>query len=66
VPHCNVCHHPSRAEIARGLLNGVSYRALATQYGLSPSALSRHSRQLKQQLALQEHRGVQTGFLEQL
>ncbi len=48
---CSVCNHPSRAEIDRALLTGVPYRPLAARYGLSPSALSRHIRHLKQQLA---------------
>ena len=63
---CSVCNHPSRAEIDQGLLTGVSYRALAAQYGLSPSALSRHNRHLKQQLLLQEHRAVQNALLDHL
>ena len=52
---CTVCNHPSRAEIDRGLMAGVSYRGLAAQHGLSPSALSRHTHHLKRQLAFQEH-----------
>ena len=56
---CTVCNHPSRAEIDRGLLSGVSYRSLTAQYGLSPAALSRHTRHLQQQLALQEHHALQ-------
>ncbi len=38
---CTVCNHPARVEIDQGLLNGVSYRALAAPYGLTPSALCR-------------------------
>ena len=53
---CSVCTHPSRAEIDRGLMAGMAYRALAARYGLSPAALSRHTHHLKRQLALQEHR----------
>ena len=56
---CSVCTHPSRAEIDRGLLTGVPYRPLAAQYGLSPSALSRHTRHLKQEQTLQEHQARQ-------
>ena len=56
---CSVCNHPSRAEIDRALLAGFSYRPLTAQYGLSPSALSRHTRHLKQELAIQEYRAHQ-------
>ena len=56
---CTVCNHASRAEIDRALLAGFSYRSLAAQYGLSPSAFSRHTRHLQQQLALQEHHALQ-------
>ncbi|MBI4794486.1 MAG: hypothetical protein HY790_01345 [Deltaproteobacteria bacterium] len=66
---CSVCNHPSRVEIDRGLLNGVSYRALAAPYGLSPSSLCRHTRHLQQQMDLHElhaHREAQKALLEQL
>jgi len=56
---CSVCNHPSQAEIDRGLLAGLPYRPLAARYGLSPSALSRHTRHLRQEMALQEHRARQ-------
>ena len=58
---CSVCTHPSRAEIDRALLAGLPYRPLAARYGLSPSALSRHTCHLNQKLALQEHRAHQAG-----
>ena len=51
---CTVCHHPSLAEIDRHLMNGMSLRLLAALYGLSPSALSRHTKHLRQALAAQE------------
>jgi DNA-binding transcriptional ArsR family regulator len=66
---CSICNHPSRAEIDRGLLNGVPYRPLAAQHGLSPSSLSRHLRHLKQEIALQErqaHQAQHQAALEQL
>ena len=66
---CSICNHPSRDEIDQALLTGVTYRPLAAQYGLSPSALSRHIRHLKQQLALQEnhaHQAQQQALLDHL
>ncbi len=63
---CSICNHPSRDEIDQALLTWVTYRPLAAQYGLSPSALSRH---LKQQLALQEnhaHQAQQQALLDHL
>lgn len=47
---CTVCTHDSRQEIDRALLAGVSYRTLAAQNGLSPSALCRHTRHLARYL----------------
>jgi hypothetical protein len=69
VPRCSVCSHPSRPEIDRGLINGVPYRSLGGQFGLSPSALCRHTKHLARQLDWQqsqqeEHR--QAAILEHL
>jgi hypothetical protein len=53
---CTVCRHESLEEIDRALLNGVAYRTLAAQYGLSPSALCRHTRHLaRYREAIQRH-----------
>lgn len=43
---CTVCRHEAREQIDRALLAGVAYRTLAAQYGLSSSALCRHTRHL--------------------
>jgi hypothetical protein len=43
---CSVCSHEKLAEIDRALLSGVTYRTLAAQYGLSASALCRHTKHL--------------------
>jgi DNA invertase Pin-like site-specific DNA recombinase len=32
---CRVCNHPRSAEIGRDLLHGLSYRAIAKQYGVA-------------------------------
>ena len=40
---CAVCSHPSRAEIDRLLVEKVSLRDIAGQFGVSRSALSRHA-----------------------
>ena len=39
---CTVCIHEKVEEINQALLNGVSYRDIAGQYGLSDSAIDRH------------------------
>ncbi len=53
VSRCSVCNHHSLPEIDRGLINGVPLRTLAADYGLSPSALCRHLKHLRRQLALE-------------
>ena len=32
---CSICNHPQRVEIDKALVAGVSYRAIASQYGVS-------------------------------
>jgi hypothetical protein len=54
VKRCSVCSHPSRPDIDLGLMHRVPYRALAAQFGLSPSALSRHIKHLARQRRLQQ------------
>ncbi len=56
---CSVCHHPSLPEIDRALINGMSLRPLAALYGLSPSALSRHTKHLRRHLEDQHHQAQQ-------
>jgi IS30 family transposase len=66
---CSICNHPSRAEVDRGLMAGVSRSSLAEQYGVSKAALSRHLRHLRKEIALQEHQAYQAqqqAVLEQL
>ncbi len=43
---CTVCSHAKLEEIDRALMAGVAYRTLAAQYGLSASALCRHTKHL--------------------
>ena len=50
VQRCSVCSHPSRPEIDRGLMQGLTYRSLAGQFALSPSALCRHTKHLARHL----------------
>ena len=57
---CSVCHHPALAEIDRALISGMSLRPLAALYGLSPSALSRHTKHLRRALETQHHEDQQT------
>jgi hypothetical protein len=47
---CTVCHHASLPEIDRELTRGVPYRTLAAQFGLSASALRRHTKHLVRHL----------------
>ena len=56
---CTVCHHPALAEIDRALMQGLSLRPLASLYGLSPSALSRHTKHLRRHLEDQRHQDQQ-------
>ena len=56
---CSVCHHPALAEIDRALMQGLSLRPLASLYGLSPSALSRHTKHLRRHLEDQRHQDQQ-------
>ncbi len=66
---CTVCNHAERPEIDRLLIRGVPYRALAEQFGLSSSALRRHTkhlgRALDQQRLQQDQAGL-TALLEHL
>jgi hypothetical protein len=69
VQRCSVCSHPSRPEIDRGLIDGVPYRSLGGQFGLSPSALCRHTKHLARHLdweQRQEDAARQAALLEQL
>jgi hypothetical protein len=69
VKRCSVCSHDSHFEINRHLLAGVPYRALAAQYGLSPSALCRHAKHIARQRQLhlrQQDREYQDGIMEKL
>ncbi len=69
VQRYSVCSHPSRLEIDRGLMQGVPYRNLAGQFGVTPSALSRHVKHLARQRDLQqrqEDQSYQAALLEKL
>jgi hypothetical protein len=59
---CTVCHHPALSEIDRALLNGTSLRPLAALYGLSSSALSRHTKHLRRHLESQHRQDQQAQF----
>ena len=50
---CTVCNHPSRPEIDRALIQGVALRTLAATHALSASALCRHTRHIRHQLAVE-------------
>lgn len=68
-PRCSVCSHPSLREIDRGLLAGTPYLSLPAQYGLSPSAICRHTKHLAHQLDLrrdEQERSHQAALLERL
>jgi DNA-binding transcriptional ArsR family regulator len=59
---CTVCHHPALAEIDRALMQGMSLHPLAALYGLSPSALSRHTKHLRRALADQSRQDQEAQF----
>ncbi len=69
VKRCSVCNHPSRPEIDQGLMAAVPYRTLAGQFGLSPSALCRHTKHLARALDAQqrcEDESQQAALLDRL
>jgi transposase len=39
---CTVCNHPDVKLINKAIVDGISYRGIAKQYGLSLSAIKRH------------------------
>lgn len=41
---CTICSHPNRDEIDRALVDGVSFRTIAHQWGVSADALKRHKK----------------------
>jgi transposase len=41
---CNVCIHSAQSEIDKALVQGVSLRNIAKQYGVSYSAVGRHAK----------------------
>lgn len=69
VNRCSVCKHPSRPEIDRGLRAAVPYRTLAEQFGLTPSALCRHTKHLARAIEAQQRHeddAQQTALLDKL
>lgn len=50
---CTICTHPAISDIDRGLMAGYSFRSLAEQYGVSASALFRHTKHLARRLQMQ-------------
>jgi hypothetical protein len=66
---CSICTHPALTEIDRALRAGASLRSLAAHYGLSISALSRHTKHLRRALAAAEddaHQAHQAELLDKL
>lgn len=39
---CSICTHPKRKDIDKAIARGVSYRAIAGQYQVSKTSVSRH------------------------
>ena len=71
---CTICNHPQRLEIDKALIGGVSYRAIARQYGVSREAAGRHKRNghIAEQIAkvakkkeIQQAKEVQAAILAQ-
>ena len=68
-PRCTVCTHASLAEIDQALMAGLPLRPLAAQFALSPSALSRHLKHLRQALAAhddRDHQAHKAALLDEL
>jgi hypothetical protein len=66
---CTVCNHAKLEEIDRALMAGVAYRTLAAQYGLSASALCRHTKHLaryRQNIMEYEDRKYNLAMLDKL
>ena len=66
---CTVCHHPAVDDINQALMEGMTLRPLAAIYGLSPSALSRHTKHLRRALAAREdedERAKMAAWLDEL
>ena len=61
---CSICNHPSRPKIDRSIMNGTPYRTLAGQFGLSPSALCRHTKPLARALDARQRLEDQAHQLE--
>ncbi|MFZ5447765.1 MAG: hypothetical protein ACOZFS_03900 [Thermodesulfobacteriota bacterium] len=56
---CTICTHENLAEIDRDLMAGMPLRQLAAHYGISPSALSRHTKHLRRALEAADHENHQ-------
>jgi DNA-binding transcriptional ArsR family regulator len=68
-PRCTICNHPSLMEIDHRLMAGEPRRALAADFDLSPSALSRHLKHLRRALdasADESHQAHQAALLDKL
>lgn len=66
---CTICTHENHPEIDNALLAGESLRSLAARYGLSVSALSRHTKHLRRALAYatkEDQQRHQTALLDKL
>lgn len=50
-PKCTICHHKQRESIDVDITSGVSNRTIATQYGVSISAVQRHRSHIPKALA---------------
>jgi DNA-binding transcriptional ArsR family regulator len=58
---CTICTHPQRHDIDRAIVNGITYREIASTFGLSESSVGRHRlvhlpRQLTKAVAAQQQR----------
>jgi hypothetical protein len=66
---CSICTHPALPEIDLALQAGEPLRALAAQYRVSVSSLSRHTKHLRRALAAaadQAHQAHQAALLDKL
>jgi hypothetical protein len=63
---CSICTHPALPEIDLALQAGEPLRALAAQYGVSVSSLSRHTKHLRRALAAAADQAHQAALLDKL
>jgi transposase-like protein len=64
---CTICSHENRAKIDRALVSrSASYRDIAGQYGVSKTAVSRHTKEHLPQLLAKAHEAEEAARADEL